>query len=87
VHENYVLFQDAYLHEIELFGKTEIITWLLMTIANDRSTHSESLSWNIYLMDDSCCHNVDKDGDHNNESPCDQLDCNFGILHSNARLK
>jgi len=64
-----------------------------MTTTKDRSTHSESLilqfhfSWNICLMDDSSCHNVDKDGDQNTDSPCDQLDCNVGISHSNVELK
>jgi hypothetical protein len=38
-------------------------------------------------MDDSSFHNVDKDGDQNTNSPCDQLDCNVGILHSNAQFE
>jgi hypothetical protein len=58
-----------------------------MTTAKDRSTHSESSilqlcsSWNIYLMHDYSCHNSDKDGDQNIDSPCDQLDCNVGTYH------
>jgi hypothetical protein len=57
--------------EIEFFGKTEIIAWLLMTIAKDQATHSvllilqiSSMS-NIYSMNDLTCHNSDKDGDQN----------------------
>jgi hypothetical protein len=38
-------------------------------------------------MDDSSCHNVDKDGDQNIDSPCDQLDCNVGISHSDVELE
>jgi hypothetical protein len=94
VHESEdLLLQDVSLLEIEFFSKTEIIAWLLMTIAKDRSTHSESLIlqvcffWSIYLMNDSSCHNVDKDGDQNIDLPYDQLDCNVGISHSDAELE
>jgi hypothetical protein len=64
-----------------------------MTIAKDRSTHCESSIMQvcfyliIYLIDDSSCHNVDKDGDKKNDLPYDQLDCNVGISHSNAKLE
>jgi hypothetical protein len=34
------MLQDMSLLEIEFFGKTEIIAWLLMTIAKDQATHS-----------------------------------------------
>ena len=81
------MLQDWSLLKIEFFGKTYIVAWLLMTIAKDQSTHSESLvlqvwsSWNIYLMHDLTCHNSDKDGDQNTDSPCDQLDYNVGTYH------
>jgi hypothetical protein len=64
-----------------------------MTTTKDRSTYSESLIfpscfyWNIYLRDDSSFHNVYKDGYHNTDSPCDQLDCDVGTYHSNAQLE
>jgi hypothetical protein len=38
-------------------------------------------------MNDSSCHNVDKDGDQNIDSPCDQLDCNVGISHVDVELE
>ena len=42
VQKDYVL-QDESLLEIVLFGKIDVISWLLMSIAKDWSTHSESL--------------------------------------------
>jgi hypothetical protein len=64
-----------------------------MATAKDQSTHSESSilqvfsSWNIYLMHAYSFHNYDKDRDHNIDFPCDQIDCNVGILHSNVELE
>jgi hypothetical protein len=70
--------------EIEFFGKAYIIAWLLMTIAKDQSTHSESSILqvssvlNICLKNGYDCHNAGKNGDQNIDSPCDQLNCNVG---------
>jgi hypothetical protein len=79
--------------EIELFGKTYIISWFLMTISKDQSTHSEpsilqvSSVLNIFMKNGYAFHNVSKDGYHNIDSPCDQLNCNFGIYRSNVELE
>jgi hypothetical protein len=64
-----------------------------MTISKDQSTHGEYLIlqycfyWNICLMDYSSCHNVDKNGDHNIDSPCDQLNYNVVTYHYDAQLE
>jgi hypothetical protein len=90
---HHCLLQNSSLLEIEFFGNTIIIIWLLMTTAKDQSTHHKYLilqfhfSWNICLMDDSSCHNVDKDGDQNTDLLYEQLNCNVGISHSNVELK
>jgi hypothetical protein len=87
------VLQDWFLVEIEFYGKNYIIARLLMTTAKDQSTHSESsilqLSsvLNICLKNGYACHNAGKDGDQNTDSPCDQLDCNVGILHSDVELE
>ena len=36
-------------------------------------------------MHDLTCHNSDKDGDQNNDPPCDQLDYNVDTYHSDLR--
>jgi hypothetical protein len=85
--------QDWSLLEIEFYSKTYKIAWLLMTTAKDRSTHSESSILqvssvlNMCLKNDYACHNASNDGDQNNDSPCDQLDCNVGILHSDVEME
>jgi hypothetical protein len=64
-----------------------------MNIAKDQSTHSEysilqlSSVLNICLKNGYDCHNDGKDGDQNIDSPCDQLDYNVGISHSDAKLE
>ena len=64
-----------------------------MNTAKDRSTHSEysilqvSSVLNVYLKNGYACHNVGKDGDQNIDFPCDQLDYNVGMYHSNAELE
>jgi len=64
-----------------------------MTISKDQSTHSESSILqvssvlNIYLKNGYACHNADKDGDQNTDSPCDQLDYNVGTYHSDSELE
>ena len=79
------MLQDWSLLEIEFFGKTYIIAWLLMTISKDQSTHSESSILqvssvlNICLKNGYAFHNVGKDGDQNTDSPCDQFNDNLGI--------
>ena len=81
------------LFEIEFFSNIDTIFFLLMTIAKDRSTHSESLilqlffAWVIFLLHYSSCHNGGKDGDHNIDPPYDQLFCNVGISYSNVELE
>jgi hypothetical protein len=42
---------------------------------------------NICLKNGYALHNVGKDGAQNIDSPCDQLDCNAGTLHSDAELE
>jgi hypothetical protein len=86
------VLQDWSLLEIQFYGKTYIVNWLLMTTSKDQSTHNESsilqvsLVLNICLKNGYSCHNADKDGDQNIDSPCDQLDCNVGIYHFDAQL-
>ena len=88
----YVL-QDWSLLEIEFYGKTYIITWLLMTTTKDQSTHSESSilqvssALNIYLKNGYACHNDGKDGYQKTDSPCDQINCNVGTSHFDAELE
>jgi hypothetical protein len=68
VQKCYVL-QDWSLLETEFYNKTYIIAWLLMTIAKDQSTHSESSilqvssALNICLKNSYACDNAGKDGD------------------------
>jgi hypothetical protein len=87
------VLQDWSLLEIEFYGTTYIIAWLLMTISKDQSTHSESSILqvssvlNICLKNGYSCHNARKDGDQNTDSPCDQLDYNVDTYHSNAKLE
>jgi hypothetical protein len=91
--KNGYVLQYGFLLEIEFFGKTYIIAWLLMTTANDQSIHSESSILqvssvlNIHLKHGYACHNDGKDGDKNNDPPCHQLDYNVGILHSDDDLE
>jgi hypothetical protein len=42
---------------------------------------------NIYLKNGYAFHNTGKDGDQNNDSPCDQLNYNVGTLHSDAEFE
>ena len=64
-----------------------------MIIANDWSTHIESLILqfslvlSICMMNDYARRNASKDGDQNTDSPCDQLDYNVGTYHSTAELE
>jgi hypothetical protein len=87
------VLQDWSLLEIEFYGKTYTVTWLLMTTTKDQSTHSESSIFqvsstlNIFLKNGYACHNDGKDGDQNTDSPCDQLDYNVGTYHSDAELE
>ena len=59
--------------KIEFFGKIDVVAWLLMTTLKDKSIHSQSsillvcFFWNNSLMNDSSCHNGDKDGDQNTD--------------------
>jgi hypothetical protein len=79
--------------EIEFFGKTYIIAWLLMTTAKDQSSYSESSILqvssvlNICLKNGYACHNVGKDGDQKIDCPCAQIDYNFGTSHSDVELE
>ena len=87
------MIQDWSLIEIEFYGKTYIIAWLLMTISKDQSTHTESSIFQVSSMLNIClnngyaCHNAGKDGDQNIDSPCDQLDYNVGTYHSDFELE
>ena len=38
-------------------------------------------------MHDFSCHNSNKDGDQNTDSPCDQLDYNVGMSHYDVELE
>jgi hypothetical protein len=93
VHASSIVLQDASLLDFDFFGKTVIVAWLLMTTTKDQSTHSEYLilifffSWNICMLYDSSCHNANKDGYQNIDSPCVQIDCNVGILYSDTQLE
>jgi hypothetical protein len=64
-----------------------------MTTAKDQSAHIEysilqaSSVLNIYLKNGYAFHNDGKDGDQNIDSPCDQLDFNVDIYHSDDELE
>jgi hypothetical protein len=79
--------------KIEFYDKTYIIAWLLMTIAKDQSTHSESsilqvsLAFSICLKNGYAYHNDGKDGDQNIDSPCDQLNYNVDTYHFDVELE
>ena len=69
----------------EFCCKTYTIVLLLTTIPKDQSMHKWSLIWQvglvciISLMNDSSCHNGDKDGDQNTDLPDDRFFDNEGI--------
>lgn len=74
-----------YFLKIEFFGKIDVVAWFLMTTLKDKSIHSQysillvCFFWNKSLMNDSSCHNGDKDGDQKNDFPYDQLNYNIAI--------
>jgi hypothetical protein len=86
------VLQDWSLLKIQFYGKTYIIAWLLMTISEDQSTHSESSVLQVSSMLNIClkngydCHNAGKDGDEKTDSPCDQHDYNVFTYHSDVEL-
>jgi hypothetical protein len=87
------VLQDWSLLEIEFFGKTYIISWLLMTISKDQSTHSESSILQVSSMlkismnNGHDYHDAGKDGYQNTDSPCDQLGYNVGTYHYDSQLE
>jgi len=66
----------------ELDGKTYATSWLVDSITQNLSNDNElfpfqnSSSFYIYLNDHLSFNNEDKDGDHNTNSPRDQLNDN-----------